>query len=1054
MPTLTDPRQRHEEELDDFERWQKEVEDEKLRQIEENYGEDAPPEQEDGFISKAAEQLRNRESSATQPSLRSEILNPNTSEQNPMGYKPIGKAPEVAASTQERVLNAGKRLVKIISKNKTKSAAIGGGAGALIGLALFSIFFIGISPVAFMKVMFNDLLDHTSAMTDTSDSVMKTKLKGVNEKFVAGCASKMSVMCRLKSMSEKDALRLKANSIEVVEFKKIGTRIFPKSYKYKGGAEMDAEAFAAALKNDKGFRLSVRAAMNMKFFGTNGPVADWMLKMFGTSRAKSTVDGNTEEEKAAKLKQGDVEKTLDLDPTRVPDTPDSPDTPEPDPKAKAQTESALKFTKLSVPEQFVKTASITGMADLACTAKNMVGAANVTAKVVRNRELVQYAMKVIPSISAIMAGTGTEEDGRLIGRFFNDQDLRREVVDMSSTFQGFLSKNGVADVNATTANVKMKANPNYGNNVMSSSLYALSSGVGTAKQANTADNAKYALGMSPTLAGGIMGSLAGFLSTSWLSPVNSKTCAIVQNWLVRGAGLVVGILAMFTGAGEVNWANNIAMFVGMMVLMFALQNAISAMANGGGLYSDIDQDSTGRAAAFWTGAAGLSGSIAQGYGLQPGSKSGIVDYKLASLQTQQDYIALERQGLNPFDSSSPYSFISTLASNLQSKTSKNIDFASQLTNIFSLVSSAPTGFVNNTALASTIDSSRFEQCDSYKSEITDNNLNLNIDPDVQCNIRFVENSRVKGLIQDPEAVVTYMQTNGFADENTALPSGYTEPDAISSGGIGSALLEMGKGIVDQFVSTRYIGMSSNAAEYAQFLDWCVYRTAPYGPSYEESSGWGAAPQGWLTGENCTQSGPSGRYDMFRAYRQITSSLDITESPSDAQTGATIQPVSTDPNAVLDATSDGWTWPIAGATYKNISLNWGVSASKGIHKGIDIPKPEGTPVLAATSGTVVESYWTSDCGGMIRISVDGSSPARWTTYQHTALTASDLPKKGSHVTMGQVIGHVGKYCGSGFHLHFGVEVTDAMSYYSSPLSMSDNPLKYLPGTSVPGGGSAL
>ena len=96
-----------------------------------------------------------------------------------------------------------------------------------------------------------------------------------------------------------------------------------------------------------------------------------------------------------------------------------------------------------------------------------------------------------------------------------------------------------------------------------------------------------------------------------------------------------------------------------------------------------------------------------------------------------------------------------------------------------------------------------------------------------------------------------------------------------------------------------------------------------------------------------------------------------------------------------------------------------------HDAIDIMAPEGTPVLAATDGTV-EKLFFSNGGGGITIYVR-SPDNRWTYYYaHLSAYAPGLAE-GQQVRRGQVIGHVG-HTGdanaAGPHLHFAINRMNA------------------------------
>lgn len=108
------------------------------------------------------------------------------------------------------------------------------------------------------------------------------------------------------------------------------------------------------------------------------------------------------------------------------------------------------------------------------------------------------------------------------------------------------------------------------------------------------------------------------------------------------------------------------------------------------------------------------------------------------------------------------------------------------------------------------------------------------------------------------------------------------------------------------------------------------------------------------------------------------------------------------------------WPLPG--YATISCYFGEpDAIRGLpHKGIDIPAPEGTPILAAHDGTVLVSGWNDSYGNQVLL--DGGTDLS-TRYAHMIATAVNA---GEIVIAGQVIGHVGSTGDStGNHLHFEV-----------------------------------
>ena len=108
------------------------------------------------------------------------------------------------------------------------------------------------------------------------------------------------------------------------------------------------------------------------------------------------------------------------------------------------------------------------------------------------------------------------------------------------------------------------------------------------------------------------------------------------------------------------------------------------------------------------------------------------------------------------------------------------------------------------------------------------------------------------------------------------------------------------------------------------------------------------------------------------------------------------------------------WPLPRHTY--ISCHFGEVDAFGNagHRGTDIPAPEGTPILAAHSGTVLVSGWNDRYGNQVLLDNGTGLFTRYAHITQTAVTA------GEAVTAGQVIGYVGSTGDStGNHLHFEV-----------------------------------
>jgi hypothetical protein len=121
------------------------------------------------------------------------------------------------------------------------------------------------------------------------------------------------------------------------------------------------------------------------------------------------------------------------------------------------------------------------------------------------------------------------------------------------------------------------------------------------------------------------------------------------------------------------------------------------------------------------------------------------------------------------------------------------------------------------------------------------------------------------------------------------------------------------------------------------------------------------------------------------------------------------------------------WPVPGAKLPTAALlQWGYQRSPAhTHNGLDIPAPEGTPVLAAGPGVVTHAsaQWQPGFSGY-GAHVVVQSGAEWHLYAHLSGVAVE---PGDTVEAGQRLGSVGRTAftandhsallKSGSHLHF-------------------------------------
>jgi murein DD-endopeptidase MepM/ murein hydrolase activator NlpD len=169
--------------------------------------------------------------------------------------------------------------------------------------------------------------------------------------------------------------------------------------------------------------------------------------------------------------------------------------------------------------------------------------------------------------------------------------------------------------------------------------------------------------------------------------------------------------------------------------------------------------------------------------------------------------------------------------------------------------------------------------------------------------------------------------------------------------------------------------------------------------------------------------------------------------------AVVDPASGLPVAIAESVEvgpAGLAIPVSGIRANQLSdtFTQARAGSARVHDAIDIMADEGTPVIAATDGTVEKLFFSPGGGG---ITVYVRSPdQRWTYYYaHLQGYAPGLAE-GQKVKRGQVlgrVGHTGNANPGGPHLHFAINQMRAGEkwYQGTPI----NPYPLLAGKRTSG-----
>jgi peptidoglycan LD-endopeptidase LytH len=133
-------------------------------------------------------------------------------------------------------------------------------------------------------------------------------------------------------------------------------------------------------------------------------------------------------------------------------------------------------------------------------------------------------------------------------------------------------------------------------------------------------------------------------------------------------------------------------------------------------------------------------------------------------------------------------------------------------------------------------------------------------------------------------------------------------------------------------------------------------------------------------------------------------------------------------------------PVAGVRPDQLHDTYSESRSEGrVHDAIDIPAPQGTPVLAAADGTIVKLFHSERGGTTIyQLSTDNRLVYY---YAHLDRYAEGLTE-GHFAKQGETIAYVGDSGNAGagnYHLHFSIALISDPKHYWQGVNINPYPL---------------
>lgn len=839
----------------------------------------------------------------------------------------------------------------------------------------------GTTLLALADTLERDLNSQLSAMDKTSMQLWRTKLK----QTTSGSCGAVKIACKFKTVNkekfEKSVARANAAGpdkfkISYDDSKGFGenrARIKEITWSDESGKAHNikgADEFTRMMKENPQFRAKMFLVYNPRFTPFKGKAAIDFLTKNKTSYAKKLKGKNEKEVRESKTQAIKGESSIDvkkLTPVLDEDGKETGQYKDPDTgqlyseaEAKGLLEQEKRLETVPSTNKILKGMAkgvlITSFADTACTIFNTMRAVSVGAKAIRSAELIRTSMVYTNEAHAIRAEMATPETVQVASNDIMYMEPRTKIADESK-------------LSSTQAGQALPQidNPNGGKTGMDSPIYKMSSSQDYPKSLDTETQSLLpGGGMTGTL-DSVNDNIASAVGANDPATI-SERCKLIQNPIVRGGSLIIGIAA---GIGSFGTSTAFSM-AGSMALAMALPYLTAQLADMAAGNVTDGLKGMGLVSAISIGSGLTFSGMARSNGLMTMSPEKMANYQNRKRETLVGYDELDRIAAQkkPFDITNQFSFVGSLARvSLPIATTIRSSGAGVVQSLPQIASLATKSIFSSVGAADArqtlVRPERYTHC----NDIDYRALGKNVAVNPACVMEFGAPDEAMDI--DPVENAEWMAAN------------------------------------DEIVAESDTGEAKDNDRdwnYMKYLAQCVEAQPGATEDIE------AEP---TNGAGCTSDV---NYEKNWHYAKYQLSLNVDDGIDQDLPGMDSGSQSDfDDGSKSSVGLDGWAYPTDKSKIKQTS---GFGMRDGsVHNGVDLAGPLGTPIYAARDGEVVAAGPASGFGNWIVIKHEIDGKRVDTVYGHMTRSGV-LVRVGQKVKAGDMIGRIGNEGRStGPHLHF-------------------------------------